>query len=132
MKLVTAYLAPRMVSADKLFISEMRAAYAFRKAKVPLTIEEAHFHDAASVFSQMLKCGVIRPIPRFHANGSYQENSQKFVTVSGFAHMLWLLIAREICSKDITTRSITPNDNSSKDNLLNDMAPASPCPITYP
>ena len=104
MKLATAYLAPRIPSTDNLFISEMRAARAFRRAKIPAVEESRHFHHAASLLRQMLSQGVVRPHARLPAYPRLTEENQKFVTVSCFAYMVWLLIAR-----DMPAHSMTPN-----------------------
>ena len=107
MKLAIAYLAPRMAApADNFFISEMLAAHAFRKAKISPIEKEANFHYAACVLSQMLKCGVVRPNTSRYADENRHQESQKLASVICFAHMLWLLIARDITSKDIASKNM--------------------------
>ena len=49
----------------------------------------------------MLKCGVVRPNTSRYADENRHQESQKLASVICFAHMLWLLIARDITSKDM-------------------------------
>jgi hypothetical protein len=93
--LTLEYLTPKPELKEQFFISEMLSALAYRKANIEKVEEVDEFSSAAVVLSQLMKQGAIRTHKGLNAYHSQDQDVRKLVGVSYFAHMLWLLIARD-------------------------------------
>lgn len=95
LKLIVAYLSPTLEVEDKFFISEMLSACAYRKAAVHFAEFEKDRTKAGLLTAQMMHQGVIRTHISTNAVKSPSANVARLAKVSCFAHMLWMVIARD-------------------------------------
>ncbi len=95
LKLANTYLGPRVAPSEAFFISEMLSACAFRKARIRVDAVGEESTNAALVLVQLLNQGVLRTSRSVNAYRSSRKDIRKFAEVTCFAHMLWLLIARD-------------------------------------
>ena len=95
LKPTLAYLKAQAGIGEEFFISEMLSACAYRKAKVEASRNGDEYANAASVLSQLMRQGVIRTNKSLNAYRSSNPDIRKLTEITYFAHMLWLLIARD-------------------------------------
>lgn len=99
LKPTLAYVQHRIGLKQDFFISEMLSACAYRKAEIHISSEKYIYNNAASVLIQLMKQGIIRTHRSLNAYHSNDTNIQKTVEIAYFAHMLWLLLARDYEAK---------------------------------
>ena len=95
LKPTLAYVQQRIGLKEEFFISEMLSACAYRKAEINISSHENTYNNASCVLIQLMKQGVIRTHRSLNAYRSNDKNIQKTVEITYFAHMLWLLLARD-------------------------------------
>ena len=89
------YVRQRVELQEDFFISEMLSACAYRKAQVDVSANADDYKNGASVLIQLMQQGVIRTHKSRNAYRSSNPKIQKVAEIAYFAHMLWLLIARD-------------------------------------
>lgn len=95
LKITLDYLSPTLEVSDKFFISEMLSACAYRKSSGQFNGFEDDYNKAGLLVAQLIRQGAIRTGKSKNAVKSSELNVTQLVKVSCFAHMLWLVIARE-------------------------------------
>lgn len=95
LKLIVAYLSPTLEVDDKFFISEMLSACAYRKSAAHFAEFEKDRTKAGLLAAQMMHQGVIRTHNSTNAVKSASANVAQLAKVSCFAHLLWMVIARD-------------------------------------
>ncbi len=95
LKLTLAYVQQRAGLKEEFFISEMLSACAYSKAEIDASANEDAYKNASSVLIQLMKQGVIRTHRSLNAYRSSDPEIQKIAEITYFAHMLWLLLARD-------------------------------------
>lgn len=95
LKITLEYLSPSLEVNDKFFISEMLSACAYRKAASNFDSLDEDCTKAGLLVAQLIRQGAIRTHMSKNATKSSELNVIQLAKVSCFAHMLWLVIARE-------------------------------------
>lgn len=95
LKITLNYLSPTLEVSDKFFISEMLSACAYRKSAAHFNDFEEDYTKAGLLVAQLIRQGAIRTRKSKNAARSSELNVTQLAIVSCFAHMLWLVIARE-------------------------------------
>lgn len=95
LKRIVGYLSSTMDIKEKFFISEMLCACAYRKSAHIFTDLEQDKAKAGLLNASIIRQGIIRTHISSNAAYSPVQKIRKLARISSFAHMLWLVVARD-------------------------------------